>query len=153
MFTKALLSIPIPPMGMLFVVMALIFLLGWPLNGRRAVMARRAPILLLLTRFWGSLIFSEPGLEPLVEPYLDEKRLVEWRRTAVLERRTVLRQTLRRMRTMGFPDAQLPRVRTRSTRASRLDVGRRMGSRMCLCAQGKTKCKGARENIYPGEPY
>jgi tripartite ATP-independent transporter DctM subunit len=28
--TKALLSIPIPPMGMLFVVMALIFLLGWP---------------------------------------------------------------------------------------------------------------------------
>ena len=30
MFTKELLSIPIPPMGMLFVVMALIFLLGWP---------------------------------------------------------------------------------------------------------------------------
>jgi tripartite ATP-independent transporter DctM subunit len=28
--TKALLAIPIPPMGMLFVVMALIFLLGWP---------------------------------------------------------------------------------------------------------------------------
>jgi tripartite ATP-independent transporter DctM subunit len=28
--TQTLLSIPIPPMGMLFVVMALIFLLGWP---------------------------------------------------------------------------------------------------------------------------
>ena len=30
MVTKALLAIPIPPLGMLFVVMALIFLLGWP---------------------------------------------------------------------------------------------------------------------------
>ena len=37
--------------------------------------------------------------------YLDEKTLAEWRRTAVLERRTVLRLTPQRMRTMSFPDA------------------------------------------------
>lgn len=40
----------------------------------------------------------------LAEHYLDEQRLAEWRRTAVLERRTVLRLTPRRIRTMGFPD-------------------------------------------------
>ncbi len=42
--------------------------------------------------------------QSLAEHYLDEKRLAEWRRTAVLERRTVLRLTPQRIRTMGFPD-------------------------------------------------
>jgi hypothetical protein len=42
--------------------------------------------------------------QSLAEHYLDEKRLAEWRRTAVLERRTVLRLTPQRVRTMGFPD-------------------------------------------------
>jgi PPOX class probable F420-dependent enzyme len=40
----------------------------------------------------------------LAEHYLDEQKLAEWRRTAVLERRTVLRLTPRRRRAMGFPD-------------------------------------------------
>jgi hypothetical protein len=40
----------------------------------------------------------------LAEHYLDEKRLAEWRRTAVLEGRMVLRPTPQRIRTMGFPD-------------------------------------------------
>ena len=41
----------------------------------------------------------------LAEHYLDDQRLGEWRRTAVLERRTVLRLTPKRIRTRGFPDA------------------------------------------------
>lgn len=43
--------------------------------------------------------------QSLAEHYLDEKRLAEWRRTAMLEKRTVLRLTPRRIRTRGFPDA------------------------------------------------
>jgi hypothetical protein len=39
----------------------------------------------------------------LAEHYLDAKRLAEWRRTAVLERRTVLRLTPQRVRMLGFP--------------------------------------------------
>jgi len=42
--------------------------------------------------------------QSLAEHYLDEKRLAEWRRTAVLDRRTVLRLTPQRIRTLGFPD-------------------------------------------------
>ena len=42
--------------------------------------------------------------QSLAENYLEEKRLAEWRRTTVLERRTVLRLTPQRIRTMGFPD-------------------------------------------------
>jgi PPOX class probable F420-dependent enzyme len=42
--------------------------------------------------------------QSFAEHYLGEKRLAEWRRTAVLERRTVLRLTPQRIRTMGFPD-------------------------------------------------
>jgi PPOX class probable F420-dependent enzyme len=38
----------------------------------------------------------------LAEHYLDAERLAEWRRRAVLEGRTVLRLTPRRVRTMGF---------------------------------------------------
>jgi PPOX class probable F420-dependent enzyme len=41
--------------------------------------------------------------QSLAEHYLDEKRLAEWRRTAMLERRTVLRLTPQRIRTLGFP--------------------------------------------------
>jgi PPOX class probable F420-dependent enzyme len=40
----------------------------------------------------------------LAEHYLAEQRLAEWRRTALLERRTVLRLTPQRIRTMSFPD-------------------------------------------------
>jgi PPOX class probable F420-dependent enzyme len=42
--------------------------------------------------------------QSLAEHYLDANRLAEWRRTAVLERRTVLRLTPQRIRTLGFPD-------------------------------------------------
>jgi hypothetical protein len=37
-------------------------------------------------------------------PHLDERRLAEWRRTAVLERRTVLKLTPQPIRTTGFPE-------------------------------------------------
>ncbi|HEX9431029.1 MAG TPA: PPOX class F420-dependent oxidoreductase [Candidatus Bathyarchaeia archaeon] len=41
----------------------------------------------------------------LAEHYLDPERFAEWQRRAVLERRTVLRLTPQRVRTMGFPEA------------------------------------------------
>jgi hypothetical protein len=40
----------------------------------------------------------------LAEHYLDEKRLGEWQRSAVLEGRTLLRLTPQRIRMMAFPD-------------------------------------------------
>jgi hypothetical protein len=40
----------------------------------------------------------------LATHYLYGQRLAEWRRTAVLDKRTVLRLTPRRTRTLGFPD-------------------------------------------------
>lgn len=68
--------------------------------------------------------------QSLAEHYLDEKRLAEWRRTAALEKRTVLRLTPQRIRTIGLPDVWLPRVRTRSTCAFRFDGGMHGSSRI-----------------------
>lgn len=39
----------------------------------------------------------------LAEHYLDEAGLAEWRKTAVMEKRTVLKLTPTQIRTMGFP--------------------------------------------------
>jgi PPOX class probable F420-dependent enzyme len=39
----------------------------------------------------------------LAEHYLDAKALAEWRKTAAMDRRTVLRLTPTRITTMGFP--------------------------------------------------
>lgn len=56
-------------------------------------------------------ILSVDGRDPvafyrgLAKHYLDRERFAEWQHRAMLERRTVLRLTPRRVRTMGFPEA------------------------------------------------